>query len=168
MRSFAHSNCVNFNQAALRAVLKLGNMSQAHKQKKSFQSLFGSLFSVVSIAVWIYFNRLQYTGVKLFRIWKTCNRVHKQHEYPYIRFVRVYASVQASSICFLLPPFPIVSESLFGSLFSIVSVTVWIYFNRLQNTGAVELHFLASDPWVVLKVPLIIYIYLLSLWIIPQ
>ena len=75
LRSLKHSNCVKFNQAALSAVLKRGNAChQAHKHlcvrfkyvsfyrlSQSFQSLFGSLFSLVFIAVWIYFNRLQNT-----------------------------------------------------------------------------------------------------------
>ena len=56
-----------------------------------------SPFPIVSVAVWItvfarfdrclnlYFNRLQNNGSlaggKLFRIWKTCHRAHKQHKY---------------------------------------------------------------------------------------
>ena len=40
-----------------------------YRRFQSFQSLFRSLFSLVSIAVWIYFNRLQNTGAKLFCIW---------------------------------------------------------------------------------------------------
>ena len=34
LRSFAHSNCANFNQAALRAVLKLENMSSSTQAKQ--------------------------------------------------------------------------------------------------------------------------------------
>ena len=83
LRSLAHSKCVDFNPAALRAVLKPENVSSSsqatqipvrlrlrvhfkyasfYRRFQSFQSLFGSLFSLVSIAVWIYFNRLQNTG----------------------------------------------------------------------------------------------------------
>ena len=40
-----------------------------YRRFQSFQLLFGSLFSLVSIAVWIYFNRLQNTGTKLICIW---------------------------------------------------------------------------------------------------
>ena len=69
----AHSNCVDFNQAALRAVLKPKNVSSSshasntnirtlrlcvlfkyasfYRRFQSFQSLFGSRFSLVSIAV---------------------------------------------------------------------------------------------------------------------
>ena len=71
------SNCVNFNQAALQAVLKPDikrtsktntrtlrlcvrfKYASFYRRFQSFQSLFGLLFSLVSIAVWIYFNRLQ-------------------------------------------------------------------------------------------------------------
>ena len=51
---------------------------------QSFQSLFGSLFS---IAVGIYFSPLRNIGAKLFRIWKTCHQAHKQHKYPHASFV---------------------------------------------------------------------------------
>ena len=35
-------------------------------------------------------------------------------------------------------------QSLFGSLFSLVGIAVWIYFNRLQNTTALELNLLCN------------------------
>ena len=37
-----------------------------------------------STLCWIYFNRLQNTGAKLFRIWKTCHRAHKRHQYQLV------------------------------------------------------------------------------------
>ena len=93
-------------------------------------------------------------------MWKTCFRAHKQHKYPY-----------ASFVCKFIPilPFRIVSVavwitvfarfcrclnhsflSLFGSLFSLVSVAVWIYFNRLQNTAALELNYFVFHTFYLL------------------
>ena len=87
----------HINQAALRVLLKPENMSSSahakqisalfYRRFQSFQSLFGSPFSLVSIAVWICFNRLQNNGAKLFRIWKTCHQAHNQYKYPYASFV---------------------------------------------------------------------------------
>ena len=117
-----------------------------YRRLQSFQSLFGSLFSLVSIAVWIYFNRLRKTGAKLFRIWKTCHRAHKQNKYPYSSFV---CTLQ---VRFLLSPFPMVSVAVwitvfnsFRSLFESISQSCM----HLQNTGAklyfyLLLSFLAS------------------------
>ena len=88
LRSLAHSNCVNFfaltrllcaqcyvikrtsytntRTLRLRVRFKYGSF---YRRFQSFQSLFESLFSLVSIAIWIYFNRLRNTGAKLFCIW---------------------------------------------------------------------------------------------------
>ena len=56
---------------------------------------------------------------------KTCHHDNKLHKYP-VRFVFVFASRFQSF------------RSVFGSL---VSIPVWIYFNRLQNPAAMELNY---------------------------
>ena len=38
-------------------------------------------------------------------------------------------------------------QSLFGSLFSLVSIAVWIYFNRLQNTAALALNYFVFETF---------------------
>ena len=62
-----------------------------YRRFQSFQSLFGSLFSLVSIAVWTYFNRLQNTGAKLFRIWNVLSAAFFWH--PLIPFVFCFLSL---------------------------------------------------------------------------
>ena len=52
LRSLAHSNCVHFNQTALRAVVKPENISSS--ETNTLQVLFLlSPFPIVSVAVWI-------------------------------------------------------------------------------------------------------------------
>ena len=108
-----------------------------------------SPFLIVSVAVWItLFARFERclklfhsiikhwsTGAKLFRIWKkhVIKRTSNTNTCTVLWFVCVYAS--------RTPPFIAFSQffqSLFGSVFSIA---VWIYFNHLQNTGAMELNY---------------------------
>ena len=114
-----HSNLVNSNQAALRSLVKQENISWSSQAKqtpaslcvrfkyasfyrrfRSFQSLFGSLFSLVWIAVWIYFNRLQNTwALELnYSVFEKhiYHQAHKQHKYPYALF---FCTLQARS-CF--------------------------------------------------------------------
>ena len=91
-----------------------------------------SPFAIFSVAVWIYFSRLQNIGAKLFRIWKTCHQAHKQHKYPHASFV---CTLQ---VRFLLSPF------------SLVSLAVWIYFNRLQNTAPLELNYFVFETFYLL------------------
>ena len=83
-RSLAHSNCVNFNQAALRAVFKLENIPSSSQATQIPVCVYTSstlpfiaisnrfsrclVCSLVSIAIWSYFNRLQNNRAKLFRI----------------------------------------------------------------------------------------------------
>ena len=77
---------------------------------QSFQSLFGSLFLLVSVAVWIYFNRLQNTGaleLNYLVFEKHYLQAHKENKYPYASFV---CTLQ---VRFLLSPFLLV-QSLFG------------------------------------------------------
>ena len=38
-------------------------------------------------------------------------------------------------------------QSLFGSLFSLISLAVWIYFNRLQTTAALELNYFLFETF---------------------
>ena len=110
---------INFNQAALRTVLKPENISSSSQAKHTctlclcvcfkYASFYRRFQSFQSISVWIYFNRLQNTRAKLFRIWKTWHRAHKDDKYPY-----------ASFVCTL-------QVCIKGSMpFSIVSVAVWI------------------------------------------
>ena len=49
-------------QIPVRACSFVCTLPFQYRRLQSFQSLFGSPFSLVSIAVWIYFNRLQNTG----------------------------------------------------------------------------------------------------------
>ena len=68
-------------------------------QTLPFDSLFGSLFSLVFIAVWIYFNRLQNTGLlelNYFVLELTCHRAHKQNKYPYASFVYTSSTLPES------------------------------------------------------------------------
>ena len=41
-------------------------------------------------------------------------------------------------------------QSLFGSLFSLFSIAVWIYFNRLQTTAALELNYFLFETFYLL------------------
>ena len=77
LRSLAHYNCVNFNQAALRGVLKQEKMSSSTQARQisvcfvcvlCFSCCLDHCFRSFH-TVWIYFNWLQNTGAKLFCIW---------------------------------------------------------------------------------------------------
>ena len=112
----AHSNCVNFNQAALRVVVKLENMSSS-AQANPLQTLFGSLFSLVSIVVRIYFNRLQNTGTLELNYFVFEKHVIERTSNTNTRMLRLCAH----SKYFLLPP----------SVSVAVWITVFACFDRL-------------------------------------
>ena len=68
-----------------------------------------------------------------------CNCVHfNQTALRAVRFVCVYTL----RVCFLLSPFEIVLVA--------VWITVWIYFNRLQNTAALELNYFVFETFYLL------------------
>ena len=70
--------------------------------------------------------------------WKICHRVHK----PYVSFklrLCMYVSFYRHFQSF---------QSLFESLFLLVSIAVWIYLNRLQNTGALELNYFVFETFL--------------------
>ena len=142
--SLTHSNCVKFNQAALRAVLKPETMSSNAQTKqipirfvhvykyasfycrfRSFQSLFGSLFLLVSMAAWIYFNSLQNTAaLKLYYfLWFKKHVVRTRNTNS--RTLRLCLRLKYASFYYHFQSF----QSFFGSLCLLVSIAVWIYFD---------------------------------------
>ena len=104
LRRLVHCNCVNFNQAALRVVLKPENISASsqatnvhtlrlcvsfkyasfYRRLQSFQSLLGSLFLLVSIVVWLQntwaleLNYFVFETFYLLPFWHPC-----MHESPF-------------------------------------------------------------------------------------
>ena len=107
---------LTLTKASLRAVLKPKNMSSS-AQANPLQTLFGSLFSLVSIVVRIYFNRLQNTGTLELNYFVFEKHVIERTSNTNTRMLRLCAH----SKYFLLPP----------SVSVAVWITVFACFDRL-------------------------------------
>ena len=83
-------------------------------------------FLLSPFAVWIYFNPLQNTAAKLFRIWKTCHREHKHQKYPYASFVFTVLFTGVSNRF----------SRCLDHCFRPFRLLFAVYFNPLQNTTA--------------------------------
>ena len=112
-------------------------------------AVLGSLFLLVSVAVWIYFNRLLNTGSPelTYSVFEkhVIERTSNTNSQISVRSIRMYASSTLPFIA-VFQSF----QSLFGSLFSLVSIAVWIYFNRLQNTAALGLNYFVFETFYLL------------------
>ena len=98
--------CVRFKYAFIAVFNRFYLSFEAHKQNiypyTSFvctlQVRFYRSFQPFLSIVWIYLNRLQNTGAKLFRILKTCPQAHKQHKYQ-PRTQALYSALSPRHYC---------------------------------------------------------------------
>ena len=71
-----------------------------YRSLQSLKSLFWSLFSLVSIAVWIYFNRLQNTGATLFCIWNFLSAAFFWHPWIALKGLLIFITTGCRGVEF--------------------------------------------------------------------
>ena len=72
-----------------------------------------------------------------------CHQAHRQNKYPYASFVHVYASSPE-----VMALFPIVSVVVWITVFARYHRFLNLYFNWLQNTGALELNYFVFETFL--------------------